>query len=597
MNSNSSHKAGSRNLSQKETIPRKIFKFFASLGLAVGTLVTLMIVLAAGTIVESRYSADAARVLVYNTPWFSIILIVLVLNLACSAAERLPWKKKHIGFVLTHLGIITILAGSLLTQQTAVDGQMMLEEGSNGKWVTLRQPMLYLYSQAFKEERMAPFKERAFRWQGHEKIAEFKADGKKASIILTQFYPKATTESQWVAADQGPAALRVTLHNSMMNVSQWVVDEAPNREIQVGPAVLKFASELLRPSADVADKAYFEIQRAEEKLQIPVPEKTELPYTKTFEKGLTVKVLELYQYAYVENNSLREGALPEHAENPAAILEISSGDKTEKHTVFMNFPDFPTVHGRPESELGLTAQYRKPNSGSKGESHELRFVSQPDGIHYQIQTGTKLQQGLVEEGKEIETGWMDLRFRVDQVLPHAASQVKVIPLEDDDKSEGASNAAEVEIRIDGVSSSIEKFWVTEGVHKSLMIEGSLFEVIFGRRQLALGFEVKLKDFRVKNDPGTEKAASFESDVTLKDFSRGISLDKTISMNQPLVYRGFRIYQAGYTANPGAAEVSVFAVGKDPGVPVKYVGALIMVVGILLMFYTRAYSLRTDKGIQ
>ena len=74
---------------------RAIFKFLASLQLAVGTLVTLMIVLAAGTLVESRYSADAARILVYNAPWFGLILIVLVINLACSAADRLPWQKKQ----------------------------------------------------------------------------------------------------------------------------------------------------------------------------------------------------------------------------------------------------------------------------------------------------------------------------------------------------------------------------------------------------------------------------------------------------------------------------------------------------------------------
>ena len=69
----------------------------------------------------------------------------------------------------------------------------------------------------------------------------------------------------------------------------------------------------------------------------------------------------------------------------------------------------------------------------------------------------------------------------------------------------------------------------------------------------------LKDFRVKNDPGTERPASFESDVVLKDFSRGTSFEKTISMNQPLVYKGFQIYQAGYTPNP-RGQRNVFVCG-------------------------------------
>ena len=121
-----------------------------------------------------------------------------------------------------------------------------------------------------------------------------------------------------------------------------------------------------------------------------------------------------------------------------------------------------------------------------------------------------------------------------------------------------------------------------------------------------GFELTLKDFKVRHDPGTEKAAAFESDVVLKDFARGTALEKTISMNQPLEYKGFKIYQAGYsnvsasaiTSQPAEQKYnSVFAIGRDPGVPIKYTGALIMVIGILLMFYTRAYSLRNEKGLK
>ena len=170
---------------------------------------------------------------------------------------------------------------------------------------------------------------------------------------------------------------------------------------------------------------------------------------------MKVKVLEVYGYAYVEENILKEGSAPDHAENPAAVLDVTMNGTTEKHTVFANFPDFPTVHGRPDSELGLTVQYRRPNSGSKGESHELRFVATPSGIQYQIQTGTKLQQGLVEMGREVATGWMDLQFRVEQAFPHAASDLNVTPLDDDDKSEMAASAIEIEIK---TGAELKKFW-------------------------------------------------------------------------------------------------------------------------------------------
>ena len=94
-------------------------------------------------------------------------------------------------------------------------------------------------------------------------------------------------------------------------------------------------------------------------------------------------------------------------------------------------------------------------------------------------------------------------------------------------------------------------------------------------------------------PGTNNPASFESDVTLKDDIRGIQKDVTISMNKPLIYRGYRIYQSGYSQAEGQSDTSVFAIGRDPGVPVKYLGAIVMVTGMIIMFSMRRFS--TNAG--
>ena len=92
------------------------FKFFASLRLAVALLVILGIVFGAGTFVESHYGTDAAQVLIYRTHWLGFLLILLAFNLLASALDRIPWKKKHTGFLTTHLGIILLLSGALISQ-------------------------------------------------------------------------------------------------------------------------------------------------------------------------------------------------------------------------------------------------------------------------------------------------------------------------------------------------------------------------------------------------------------------------------------------------------------------------------------------------
>ena len=71
----------------------KIFKFFASIKLAVVLLAVLIVASIAGTIYESSFDAKVARAYVYGAPWFNLWLLLLVANLTVSAVSRWPWKK------------------------------------------------------------------------------------------------------------------------------------------------------------------------------------------------------------------------------------------------------------------------------------------------------------------------------------------------------------------------------------------------------------------------------------------------------------------------------------------------------------------------
>ncbi|MCS3902052.1 cytochrome c biogenesis protein [Methylohalomonas lacus] len=88
----------------------------------------------------------------------------------------------------------------------------------------------------------------------------------------------------------------------------------------------------------------------------------------------------------------------------------------------------------------------------------------------------------------------------------------------------------------------------------------------------LPFQIRLKDFRIEHY-STGQPKSFQSDLVLRDPERDTTLEKTISVNEPLRYRGFNIYQASFedggskldltlrpliepAANPEALDVSV-----------------------------------------
>jgi cytochrome c biogenesis protein ResB len=113
----------------KKLFDHPIFKFLSSIKLALPLILVILVLLAAGTVVESRYSAAEAQRLVYGAWWFSLVLFLLGLNVFCSAISRFPWKKHQTGFVVTHLGTLVILAGSFITQQYGLEGQVALIEG------------------------------------------------------------------------------------------------------------------------------------------------------------------------------------------------------------------------------------------------------------------------------------------------------------------------------------------------------------------------------------------------------------------------------------------------------------------------------------
>ena len=120
----------------------KIFKFISSVRLAVPLLITLGIVAALGTIIESRYNTELAKLLLYDSTWFLVLLSFLWINIFCATLSRYPFKKHQVGFVITHIGLLTLLGGSFVTKIYGIDGQVRIVEGETENQVNLPELIL-----------------------------------------------------------------------------------------------------------------------------------------------------------------------------------------------------------------------------------------------------------------------------------------------------------------------------------------------------------------------------------------------------------------------------------------------------------------------
>ena len=100
-----------------------------SLRLAVTLIAVYAGVLAWATLVESQHGAAAAHFAIYDAGWFTALNALLALNVLCAVMIRFPWKWRQTGFLVTHLGILVLLAGCLATRQLGIEAQLPIFEG------------------------------------------------------------------------------------------------------------------------------------------------------------------------------------------------------------------------------------------------------------------------------------------------------------------------------------------------------------------------------------------------------------------------------------------------------------------------------------
>jgi hypothetical protein len=120
----------------------RVWKILISLKLAVLVIAALAVTLSAATVIESVHDTRTAQYFVYRAGWFYVLLGMLGMNILAVALSRLPWKRKHIPFLLAHAGILMILVGSWITYRLGLDGSLRVSEGEMSSTVELDQQVL-----------------------------------------------------------------------------------------------------------------------------------------------------------------------------------------------------------------------------------------------------------------------------------------------------------------------------------------------------------------------------------------------------------------------------------------------------------------------
>ncbi len=109
----------------------RFFNFFLSSKATVVLLALITIAMAAATFIEDSYDTVSAKYLVYNTLWFELLFVLLIINLFGHIKTYNLLSKKKIGGLMFHLAFIIMIIGAAITRYFGFEGSMHIRSGES----------------------------------------------------------------------------------------------------------------------------------------------------------------------------------------------------------------------------------------------------------------------------------------------------------------------------------------------------------------------------------------------------------------------------------------------------------------------------------
>ncbi len=593
------------NHSQK-SIFVSIFDFFASLKLAVILLVIFGAMLSWATFYESSTSTEEVQQLVYKTLWFDLFLLMLGINVTCSALKRLPWKKRHTGFVLTHTGIIIILIGSLMTRKFGIEGTLALQEGESASFIRLNDAVLSVSIPRLDvHEEFDPW----FLDEGVPAGKEIRypvSDTGLACYVDQYFFNPRTIDRVTNDGQPGHPAIRIAFSQGGQSSGlqpQWLMLDHPGRDtLDLGMAKIVFErvgsqEELLQKlnppqPVEAPDEPKGEVVLLDPGKNpvktIPLKELMVTPVTMEYQGAQYIVEFD----EFVPRAAVREGKLVNNESgklNPAVRFEIHGPEGEESHLAFSLFPTLGSSHGNEQSYSGLTGQFNYPIEDDTETSNLVTiFLAADQELFYRASNvAGKFETGEVQVGDSFDTTWNSIQLTVLDFYSNGKVTQEIV---DAGKNmEGMHSDPMAHVRVEYNGKTADEY-IRFNMPAQLAVGGETCVVELGQRKFPLGFTLLLNDFNAPNYPGTNRPARFESYVTLLDPDNQVEEQQKIYMNNPLDYNNFLVYQSSYQKGTGGRpDISIFSVARDPGLWVKYFGSIVLTLGMIVMFTLKNYS--------
>ena len=610
-----------------------VFRFFASLKLAVVLLAVLIIGSVAGTLYESSFDAKVARAYVYGAPWFNFWLLFLAANLAGAAFSRWPWKKHHVAFLITHLGIITLLTGSLIGRIWGIEGTITLFKGEppTNRLLVDEHQLRVRDTDGIVKGYRAEFINRPPTPQKPWDLGAL-AGGARLSIvgyapaIEGKLNPRPVKEG-------GFPAVHFTIATAMMNqrLESWLLADDHQHNFNMGLATIDLKRGVAPTQSDgnsaptsatsevEIEESLFAFAKAPDEQIARVVKggnsgaKVQLTQPKEGNKGSVVINLAGKSWNFDVAQNLGKDAPLEGSpftlriDNYWADFRIDNGRPSSLSDQPNNPAVVVTLRGKgipasaaPNAHGGATpappgTAPAMPADGAAAPNRLTFFIADDGSLTYELRSRTQgNSSGKLELNKPLTTGWADWQLTVDRIVPHAVEWMDFNPAPATTTPAAAELPDGVRIRLQQ-GSEVSEQWIPAGWQISVPASAGDVQIAYGWKQTPLPIALELLDFEVQRNEGNDSPAGFKSTVRVTS-QEGQTATGQCWMNNPFSYPGqwwrtwtgltFKMSQASW--NPENLGQSTIQILRDPGWLLKWIGSLLVVCGIFMLFYVKQF---------
>lgn len=566
----------------------RIIHWLGSLQLALILLATIAIACAAATVAESEFSTKIAQVYIYKAPWFLVWLGVLCMNLFAVTLTRWPWEKKHTGFIITHYGIIILLVGAIIGLHTGFEGNVTLHKDKPPvKKITINRSIIQVESPNDTALYVMPFDASATR-PSEKRPRVFEVPATDLKIVADGFSDNLLKEETLVPSTRGGPGVFLRLTSSRMgqtvDMPLVLEGDVPSEKDFFGLATIVFQRN--RPAA--AGKAPTETQMVFGRFA-PVVQGSDAPTGVTVSLSQDGRKVIIATPDSTSATYLREEIMGKPISAGGALVTVED-----------YWPDFEMRDGRPVTKSpnaeNPAALVRIQSAKGDGKP-SLVLAPDGDGIAYQlIRSGEAYAGGTAKKGDTFALGWADWQAEVVEALPKAEISTVVKPGPELPDGEMGIPGFRARLTSPAITDAPTR-WVPSGEITSLTDGKNVVRIGYGLELKPVPFSIRLVDFDVPRYEGTETPSNFIASVEFQDSATGAVKSGTARMNHPASFPGtilsnitginYKFSQAEW--NPKDLGETTLQVLYDPGWLFKWLGSLLICVGIAVMFYIKPKS--------